>query len=118
MVVGNAIITFIIVVAIVVGFVLAIGKQRYEAAGPLAQDKVVNIPRGHGPRDIAELLTREGVIEQPWVFIGGVIVRKAREELRYGEYQFTKHASISDVLDTIIEGPHDWPVRPVCVPVE
>ena len=103
-VVGNAIFTATILIAIVVGITLMIGKQRFEARGPLQEDKTVNIPKGYGPRDIAELLTREGVIEQPWVFIGGVIVRKAREELRYGEYQFTKHASISDVLDTIIEG--------------
>jgi len=103
-VVGNAIFTATILIAIVVGVTLMIGKQRFEARGPLAEDKMVNIPKGYGPRDIAELLTREGVIDQPWVFIGGVIVRKAREELRYGEYQFTKHASISDVLDTIVEG--------------
>jgi UPF0755 protein len=103
-VVGNAIFTATVLIAIVVGITLMIGKQRFEARGPLAEDKMVNIPKGYGPRDIAELLTREGVIDQPWVFIGGVIVRKAREELRFGEYQFSKHASISDVLDTIVEG--------------
>ena len=65
---------------------------------------MVNIPRGLGIRDIAELLEREGVIDQPWVFIGGVLVLKARDELKYGEYQFTKHASLRDVVDTIIEG--------------
>src|SRR5262249_6808990 len=93
----------IILITIVVGVGLTVGKQRFEARGPLEDDKTVNIPKGNGPREIAELLTREGVIDQPWVFIGGVVVREAPEGLRYGEYQFTKHASIAEVLDTIIE---------------
>jgi len=82
---------------------LFIGKQRFEAPGPLQDDKVVNIPRGLGIKDIADVLQREGVIDQPWVFMGGVIALKANGELKYGEYRFTKHASLSDVVDTIID---------------
>src|ERR1700709_663074 len=96
-VVGNAIITFIIIIAVVVGFGLAIGKQRYETAGPLALDKVVNIPRGHGPRDIAELLLREGVIEHYWVFLGSVLALRVKDDLKAGEYEFKKQASVRDV---------------------
>jgi len=55
-------------------------------------------------RDIADVLTREGVIDQPWVFIGGVLVLKAREGLKAGEYEFKAHSSLRDVVATIIEG--------------
>jgi UPF0755 protein len=103
-VVGNAIFTVLIIISIAVGAGLFFGKQRFEAVGPLADDKVVNIPRGLGIRDIADVLQREGVIDQPYIFMGGVIALKARGELKYGEYQFSKHASIADVVDTIIEG--------------
>jgi peptidoglycan lytic transglycosylase G len=103
-VVGNAIFTILIVISVAVGAALFFGKQRFEAAGPLADDKVVNIPRGLGIRDIADLLQREGVVDQPYIFMGGVIALKARGELKYGEYQFSKHASVADVVDTIIEG--------------
>ena len=103
-VIGNAIFTILVVIAIAVGAVLFIGKQRFEAAGPLSEDKVVNIPRGLGIRDISDLLQREGVIDQPYVFMGAVIVLKARGELKYGEYQFTKQSSVADVVDTIVEG--------------
>ena len=58
--------------------------QGFEAAGPLAADRVVNIPRCSGMRDIADTLSREGVIDQPWLFIGGVLVLKAREDLKAG----------------------------------
>src|SRR5262244_2955512 len=103
-VIGNAIFTALIVVSIAVGAALFIGKQRFEAPGPLAEDKLVNIPRGLGIRDIADLLQREGVIDQPYVFMGGVIVLKARGELKYGEYQFSRHASVAEIVDTITEG--------------
>jgi peptidoglycan lytic transglycosylase G len=103
-VVGNAIFTVLIVISVAVGAALFFGKQRFDAPGPLADDKVVNIPRGLGTRDIADVLQREGVIDQPYIFMGGVIALKARGELKYGEYQFSKHASVADVVDTIIEG--------------
>ncbi|MGH6664079.1 MAG: endolytic transglycosylase MltG [Pseudolabrys sp.] len=102
-IVGNAIFTVIVVVSVAVGGALYLGKQRFEARGPLAQDKIVNIPRGLGIRDIADLLQREGVIDQPWVFIGGVLVLKARGDLKHGEYQFTKSASLADVVTTIVD---------------
>jgi UPF0755 protein len=101
---GNAVFTLLILVAIVAGGALFIGKQRFDAPGPLTEDKTVNIPKGLGTRDIADLLSREGVINQPWVFIGGVVALKAKEGLKYGEYSFPKSASISDVVDIIVDG--------------
>ena len=83
---------------------IVVGKQRFEARGPLTEDKVVNIPRGLGIRDIADLLVREGVIDQPSIFVGSVFVLKARDELKSGEYQFTKESSLHDVISTIVDG--------------
>jgi peptidoglycan lytic transglycosylase G len=101
---GSALFTLVLLAAVAGGLALTFGKQRFETAGPLVQDKMVNIPRGAGVRDIADLLQREGVIDQPWVFIGGVWVRKARDELKYGEYLFPKQASLRDVINVIIDG--------------
>jgi UPF0755 protein len=103
-VVGNAVFTLLVIVVVVVGSVLLIGRQRLEMPGPLADDKIVNIPRGLGIRDIADLLVKEGVIDQPWTFIGGVVVMKARDDLKSGEYQFARQASLGDVIGTIVEG--------------
>jgi peptidoglycan lytic transglycosylase G len=101
---GNAIFMVLVLVSVTVGAALYFGKERFEAPGPLPEAKVVNIPRGLGIRDIAALLQREGVIDQPYVFIGGVLVMKARGGLKHGEYKFVSHASLADVVDTIIEG--------------
>ena len=102
--IGNAVITFIVLVAIAVGVAIMIGKQRLDAPGPLGEDKVVNIPRGAGVRDIADLLVKEGVIDQPWTFVGAVVVRKARDDLKSGEYMFPKHATLGDVIATLLDG--------------
>src|SRR6202044_3062083 len=103
-VIGNAIFSLFVLLAVVGIAGLFLGKQRFEMPGPLAQDKIVNMPHGSGIRDIADVLQREGVIDQPWVFVGGVLALKAREDLKAGEYQFTAHATLRDVVATIVEG--------------
>ena len=103
-VIGNAVFSLLVLLAVVAGAGLFLGKQRFEMPGPLPADKIVNIPRNSGIRDIADVLQREGVIDQPWVFVGGVLVLKAREDLKWGEYQFTAHASLRDVVQTIVDG--------------
>jgi UPF0755 protein len=101
---GNAIFTIILLLGIALGLAYSFGKHKFDAAGPLDRDKVVNIPRGLGLREIADLLARENVIDQPFVFIGGVLVLKAREDLKYGEYKFTKQITLREAIDTIVEG--------------
>src|SRR5712672_2636956 len=104
-VVGNAIITILIILMIGAGTVYYYGRQMLETPGPLQEDKIVNIPARAGKRDIADALSREGVINvNPWVFIGGVFALKASSDLKPGEYSFQKKASLRDVIATIVEG--------------
>jgi UPF0755 protein len=104
-IVGNAIITLVLVAMIGAGGVYIYGKQMLEAPGPLRDDKIVNIPARAGKGDIAETLQREGVIDvNRWIFIGGVFALKASTELKPGEYEFRKSASLRDVIGTIVEG--------------
>jgi UPF0755 protein len=102
-IVGNLFLTLIFVIAVCGGGAFVLGKQRFEEQGPSTEDHIVNIPRG-GIRDTADLLVREGVIDQPWLFIGGAMLVKSQHELKYGEYKFVKGASLKDVVDTIVEG--------------
>src|SRR5215210_1160023 len=101
---GNAIFTIILVIALAGGLAYSFGKHKFEAAGPLDREKILNIPRGLGLREIADLLARENVIDQPFVFIGGVLVLKAKDELKYGEYKFAKQATLRETIETIVEG--------------
>src|SRR6201747_228107 len=104
-VIGNAIITILIILMIGAGTAYYYGRQLLETPGPLREDKVVNIPARAGKRDIADALQREGVINvNPWAFIGSVFALKASAELKPGEYQFQKNASLRDVIATIVDG--------------
>src|SRR6201746_1579305 len=104
-VIGNAIITILIILMIGAGAAYYYGMQLLETPGPLQEDKVVNIPARAGKRDIADALLREGVINvNPWAFIGSVFALKASSDLKPGEYEFRKNASLRDVIATIVEG--------------
>src|ERR1700754_2747938 len=104
-VVGNAVITIVLVLMVGAGGAYIYGKQKIEAPGPLREDKVVNIPARAGMTDIADILQREGVIDNNrWAFIGSVFALKARSELKPGEYSFQKNASLRDVIGTMVEG--------------
>ncbi|MGP8123315.1 MAG: endolytic transglycosylase MltG [Xanthobacteraceae bacterium] len=102
---GNAIITIVLVAMLGFGGIYVYGRQKIEAPGPLQEDKIVNIPARSGMGDIADILQREGVIDNNrWAFFGAVISMKARAELKSGEYAFQKNASMRDVINTIVDG--------------
>src|SRR6476661_9071189 len=104
-IVGNAIITLLLIGLIGAGAAYYYGRQVLEAPGPLKEDKIVNIPQRAGKRDIAETLNREGVTDvNPWAFIASVAALKASSDLKPGEYSFQKNASLRDVIATIVEG--------------
>ena len=101
---GNALFTVLILVSIIGGIVFAVAKQRFDAPGPLAEDKIVNIPPRLGTREIADVLLKEGVIEHPMTFVLSAMLAKTRDELRFGEYQFPRQASLHDVINKMVEG--------------
>ena len=104
-VIGNAIITILLIAMLGAGAVYYYGRQVLETPGPLQEDKIVNIPSRAGKRDIADTLNREGVTDvNPWVFIASVFALKASSDLKPGEYAFQKNASLRDVIATIVEG--------------
>jgi UPF0755 protein len=104
-IIGNAIFTLLIVLVLGAGGAIAIGKHRFESPGPLDQDKTVNIPARLGLIEIADLLRKEGVMEEGnAVFLGGVFALKARSDIKSGEYLFPKHASVRDIVETMVEG--------------
>jgi len=105
-IIGNALFTLLVVAVVASGGTFFVGKQWFEAAGPLPEDKIVNIPARSGIRDIADLLQREGVIERPWIFVAGatVLKLKTQSELKAGEYQFSKQASVREAVETILGG--------------
>lgn len=103
-IVGNAIFTILLLLAVAVGGGILYGAQQFGAPGPLADNRTVNIPPRTGLRDMADLLGREGVISNPTMFVVGAYLLGAHDKLKAGEYVFEKSASMEDVLETVVSG--------------
>ncbi len=97
-IIGNAIFTILLLLSVAAGGALYYGSTRFGADGPLDRERAVIIPPRTGLRDMAELLRREGVIDNPTLFVIGAVVIGATDKLKAGEYVFEKNASMSDVL--------------------
>jgi UPF0755 protein len=83
---------------------LSVVQRRVVARGPLSADKVVVIPRYSGTADIAELLTREGVIDKPFLFEAYALLQRQRGSLKAGEFLFRAGSSIDETIDTLVQG--------------
>src|SRR4051812_49741964 len=76
-VVGNAIITIILILMIGAGGVYVYGKKMLESAGPLAGEKIVKISARPKTRENAKNPQREGGVDiNPWVVIGAAFLLK------------------------------------------
>lgn len=81
----------------------------YEKPGPLEISRTVAIPKGEGRIEIAERLEREGVIASRWAFVASHLMQTwigagKKLELKAGEYEIKKNASMREVVELIAEG--------------
>ncbi len=102
----NGLITFCVLLILALGASLYVGKSWFEDQGPLKDDTAVLIPAesGVGVRRIADLLTENGVIANPYLFMAGAVAYRKATELKAGEYAFKAGMSMHAVLDLIVSG--------------
>lgn len=100
----NAVLTLLMIAVIGVGGLLYWGKSEFDRPGPLAEERVVMIPVASGLQIIADTLEREGVIEDRYVFMGGVTAYRQSRRLKAGEYAFAPGMSMRDVMDLLVSG--------------
>src|SRR5918997_2078092 len=96
--------TFAVVLALGAVLAVALVEQQVREPGPLAEDKVVVVPRNTGTSEIADLLRREGVIARPLLFEIYAYLNRQRGQLKAGEFAFKAQSSIDDAIDTLIQG--------------
>ncbi len=100
----NFVLTFVIVAGVVLGGGLLVGKLQFEKEGSLDQERTVAVQRGASLSDIAEQLQRGGAISSKWLFIAGVWLNQQQNSLKAGEYLIPAHASMADIMDSMVEG--------------
>jgi UPF0755 protein len=67
------------------------------------QEVFVDLPRGTGARQMAEVLQHSGVIRYSWTFLIARAVRHGAT-LQAGEYRFTTPASVLEIFDRLQRG--------------
>jgi UPF0755 protein len=85
-------------------------NRHVDAQGPLAQNKLVVIPKGEGAQEIAARLEREGAVRDSRTFIAGYSLIKLigtnpkGVQLKAGDYEIKPGASIRQIVDILNEG--------------
>jgi len=100
----NLMMTILVVGIIIGGVLLYWGKAAFDDEGPLAQDRTIIIPQGATLESITGVLERQGVVSHGWVFSTGVQIYKNASKLQAGEYLFKAHATMRQVMDTMVQG--------------
>ena len=68
------------------------------------EERVVDIPRGAGPKTVTSVLVDQGVVTDSRLFVLYLREMKAAPKLRAGEYRFWTDQSPAEVLDVLISG--------------
>ena len=77
------------------------GQRTYTGEGPLADDTVIEIPRGANLARATDRLVEMGAIASPTVFRIGARYSGKDEELKQGCFTIPAHATMGDILDRI-----------------
>ena len=92
------------IVAVAAALFDAAMQKSLRSPGPLAVEKIVVIPAGSPPGDIADQLEGDGVINSKLMFSFAALRQGVRSSLKAGEYSFKQQASLQDVLDKLVSG--------------
>lgn len=96
--------SFLLLAALLsIGGIASLSK-RLTAPGPLAVEQMVYIPPRTDVMEIIDQLDKTGVINQPTLMRIALIAEQKWRDVKAGEYLFKQHASLQDVIDTLVAG--------------
>lgn len=104
----SGILTLLLVTMLAIAGLGVLLYHQFHRPGPLSVSRVIAVPKGEGRIAIATRLEREGVISNRWTFMAGYLLHNAmgekRGDLKAGEYEIKKNASMADVLNLLTQG--------------
>lgn len=98
----SGLLSFIAIVAACLAGLFLLAERQIYAPGPLDNDKVVLV-RG-STAEVIDRLEREGVIDKAFLLTLYWQLTGRASQIKGGEYQFKKEASLDQVTKTLIEG--------------
>lgn len=100
----NFIVTTAMLVVIVVGLALYIGKREFDGPGPSTTTTNFMVRPNTGVAEIAEQLERRGLISDSRIFRLGVRAYDRDSALKAGEYEIKAGASMRDIMELLESG--------------
>jgi UPF0755 protein len=94
----------LIALLLLAGIAVYFGARAYEAPGPLAEAKLVVIPKGADAREIGAVLAENGVVANGTLFAAGSYVTGRAFGFKAGEYEFATGISPAAAADLIASG--------------
>ena len=108
----NGLLSFAFLVLLIAAVVALALRANFETPGPLAHATVAVIPKGEGVNEIASRLEREGIVSDRRLFMANYLTERLYSsltegkaiQLKAGEFEIRRQASLRQVLETLIEG--------------
>ncbi len=100
----NLVITIVVVGILAVGGGIFFAKSRFDSTSTLDAARTFTVAKGIGVSTIADDLVKDGIIDTKWLFVFGVWLSNQTSSLKAGEYLIPAHASMRDIMDTMVTG--------------
>jgi UPF0755 protein len=100
----NVLVTVIVVGVLLIGGSVYFAKSRFDSASSIDAPRTFTVAHGTGLSTIADELVKDGIIDTKWLFVFGVWLSNQTTSLKAGEYLIPAHASMRDIMDTMVTG--------------
>jgi len=100
----NFVLTMVVIGVVIGGGAIYVAKRQFDHASGLEQARAFTVDNQTGLRAIADKLQQDGLISSKWLFVAGVTMNKQQRNLKAGEYLIPAHASMHDIMDTMVTG--------------
>ncbi len=97
-------ITLAVIAIVAIGGTFLFAKSQFDKAGPLEEQRSVEIAEGMAVGEIAARLQDRGIIANRWVFRAGVAFYGAEGKLQAGAYLIEPRTSMRGIMDLLVDG--------------
>jgi UPF0755 protein len=107
----NFLITVVVIAVIGAGAAVLVGRMQFNRPGAFDQERTVTIDAGTNTSGIAEVLQRNGVISNKWLFVIAAWLSRQDSAFKAGDYLIPAHASMREIMEAMVSGKGSKPYQ-------